>query len=161
MRTQMAVAHSFRASGQHDELTEWLSQPLVPTEDLLRWWLANQKLNPCLSRMAIDIHTVPGMLLDIVFFVSYWYDYLATAVDVERSFSRGWILINHLRNCLQSASICALMCFGDWCHVQLVSDAEMAAALSANAAGEKKKGKAKEKDGWRFACIFPPVPLVE
>jgi len=32
------------------------------------------------------------------------------------------------------------MCFGDWCHVQLVSDVEMAAALSAlNAVPEKKK----------------------
>ena len=40
------------------------------------------------------------------------------------------------------------MCFGDWSHVQLSSDAEMAAALRANAAGDNKKGKAKEvKDG--------------
>lgn len=71
-------------------------------------------------------------------------NYSATAVDVERSFSRGRILINHLRNRLRPASICALMCFGDWCRVQLASDAEMAAALHANAAGENKKGKAKE-----------------
>lgn len=38
------------------------------------------------------------------------------------------------------------MCFGDWCRVGLASDAEMAAALSANA--KKSKGKAKEvRDG--------------
>ena len=71
MRAQMAIAHSFQANRQHDELTEWLSQPLVPTEDPLRWWLANRKLYPCLSRLAIDIHMVPGTLLDIVFFGFY------------------------------------------------------------------------------------------
>lgn len=124
----IAVAHSFRASGQHDELTEWLSQPLIPTEDLLYWWLANQKLYLCLSWMAIDIHMAPGMFLDI---------------------SHGWILINHLCNRLWLASICSLMCFGDWCHVQLVSDVEMAAALSAlNAVPEKKK-----EEGWMKVCM--------
>ncbi len=71
MRAQMAIAHSFQANGQHDELTEWLSQPLVPTEDPLHWWLANRKLYPRLSRLAIDIHMVPGTLLDIVFFGFY------------------------------------------------------------------------------------------
>jgi hypothetical protein len=38
------------------------------------------------------------------------------------------------------------MSFGDWCRVQLVSDAEMAAAIGANAAGERKKGKAREEN---------------
>ncbi len=68
------------------------------------------------------------------------------AVDVERSFSRGQILISHLHNRLCPASIRALMCLGDWCRLQLVSDAELAAALRSNAAAaEKKKGKEKEK----------------
>jgi len=88
-------------------------------------------------------------------------NYSATAVNIEWSFSHGRILINHLRNRLRSSSICALMCFGDWCHVGLSLDAKMAAALHANAAGDNKKDKAKEvKDGWRFACIFLPVSLV-
>lgn len=39
------------------------------------------------------------------------------------------------------------MCFGDWCRHQLVSDAELVAALHSNVAPvEKKKGnKGKEK----------------
>jgi len=38
------------------------------------------------------------------------------------------------------------MCLGDWCRLQLVSNAELAAALHSNAAAaEKKKGKEKEK----------------
>jgi len=38
------------------------------------------------------------------------------------------------------------MYFGDWCHHQLVSDSELAAALRSNVVStEKKKGKEKEK----------------
>ena len=36
------------------------------------------------------------------------------------------------------------MCLGDWCRHQLVTDANLAAALHSTA--EKRKGKAKEKD---------------
>jgi len=41
------------------------------------------------------------------------------------------------------------MCFRDWCRLQLFSDADLAAAIQANAAAEKmkgSKGKEKEKD---------------
>ena len=68
------------------------------------------------------------------------------AVDVERSFSHGRILISHLCNRLRGSSIRALMCFGDWCRHQLVSDSELAAALRSNAVSteNKKDGKGKE-----------------
>ena len=65
-------------------------------------------------------------------------------MDVERSFSRGRILITHLRNRLRAPSICALMCFGDWCRVGVVSDSELAGALKS--ATERGKGKEKNKD---------------
>jgi len=58
---------SSQASGVRDELNEWLMQPLVPTEDPLHWWIANQKLYPCLSYMAINIHAMPGKLMHILF----------------------------------------------------------------------------------------------
>lgn len=64
---------------------------------------------------------------------------LASTVDVEQLFSRGCILINHLCNCLHAASIRALMCFGDWCCVQFVTDGELAAALCAKAEKAKRK----------------------
>jgi len=39
------------------------------------------------------------------------------------------------------------MCFGDWCCLQIVSDVDLAAALSSNcAATEKKREKEKEKE---------------
>lgn len=59
MRVQMG-GRSSQTDGQRDELAEWLAQPPVPTEDPLRWWLANRKLYPRLSCMAIDVHMTPG-----------------------------------------------------------------------------------------------------
>ena len=67
MRTQMGGLGSFRAGDVRDELDEWLAQPLVPTEDPLRWWIANQNLYPRLSQMAIDVHATPGKLMHILF----------------------------------------------------------------------------------------------
>ncbi len=60
MRAQMGGFGSSQAINERDELDEWLAQSPVPTEDPLRWWLANQKLYPRLSRMAIDVHATPA-----------------------------------------------------------------------------------------------------
>lgn len=57
------VGGSSQAGDMCDELNEWLAQPLVPTED---WWIVNQKLYPHLSRMAIDVHAMPGKLMHIL-----------------------------------------------------------------------------------------------
>lgn len=66
MRTQMVMGGS--SSGvRHDELAEWLVQPPVPTDDPLRWWLANRNLYPRLAQMAIDIHIIPGMCSCVAF----------------------------------------------------------------------------------------------
>jgi len=64
MRVQMAGGSS--QTNERDELAEWLAHPPVPTEDPLRWWLANRKLYPCLSRMAVDVHAIPGKSSSIV-----------------------------------------------------------------------------------------------
>jgi hypothetical protein len=67
MRAQMEGLGSSQASDERDKLDEWLAQSPVPTEDPLRWWLANQKLYPRLSRMAIDVHATPGKSIPISF----------------------------------------------------------------------------------------------
>jgi hypothetical protein len=69
MRAQMAISRSSQIDGRRDELAEWLAQPPVPTEDPLRWWLANWDLYPRLSHMAIDVHATPGEFFPVVFFV--------------------------------------------------------------------------------------------
>jgi hypothetical protein len=38
----------------------------------------------------------------------------AMSVSVERIFSRGRILLQHLQNRLSTQSVCALLCVGDW-----------------------------------------------
>ena len=67
MRVQMVATGSSLAGGKHNVLAEWLVQPPVLTEDPLRWWLANRKLFPCLSQMAIDVHMAPGEFLVTTF----------------------------------------------------------------------------------------------
>lgn len=51
--------------------------------------------------------------------------FLASTVSVERSFSRGRILISHLRNRLRSDTIHALMCFGDWSRLDLFTPQQL------------------------------------
>jgi hypothetical protein len=138
MCMQMVMGGS--SSGMCDELTEWLVQPPMPTDNPLHWWLANWNLYPHLSQMA-----------------NYSLYHLATAVDIEHSFSCGRILISHLCNCLHRSSIWVLMCFGDWCRQQLVSDIELTATLSSGGTSTNKKDKAKQNlkavNCTFFSCI--------
>lgn len=66
---------------------------------------------------------------------------IASSVTVERSFSRGRILISHLHNRLCADTIRALMCFGDWSREDFVSNAELVEFLMDK--GKDPKGKAK------------------
>lgn len=50
---------------------------------------------------------------------------LATSVDVERCFSRGRIILNHLRNRLSAQSTRALMCLHYWSKAGLVRDGDV------------------------------------
>jgi hypothetical protein len=75
MRAQMGGFGSSQAINERDELDEWLAQSPVPTEDPLRWWLANQRLYPRLSRMAIDVHATPGKSFPIFFIMSLTFLY--------------------------------------------------------------------------------------
>ena len=49
----------------------------------------------------------------------------ATSTDVERVFSKGRLLLPHIRNRLSSQSICALMCLGEWSLLGLVKDKDI------------------------------------
>lgn len=56
--------------------------------------------------------------------------FLASSVSVERGFSRGRILISHLRNRLRSGTVRALMCFGDWSREDFMTNEELVAFLT-------------------------------
>ncbi|KIK80120.1 hypothetical protein PAXRUDRAFT_37499, partial [Paxillus rubicundulus Ve08.2h10] len=58
---------------------------------------------PHLSRMALDYLTIP-----------------ATSVDVECLFSRGRLLLSHVRPRLSAQSIWALLCLGMWSELKLI-----------------------------------------
>lgn len=56
--------------------------------------------------------------------------YAATSVDVERVFSRGRILLSHIRNRLSSQSTRALMCVGTWSLLGMVKDKDVLAVAT-------------------------------
>lgn len=55
---------------------------------------------------------------------------LATSVDVERVFSKGRLVLSHIRNRLTVASTRALMCLGAWSILGLVEDADIKAVAN-------------------------------
>ncbi|KIM66468.1 hypothetical protein SCLCIDRAFT_110613 [Scleroderma citrinum Foug A] len=60
---------------------------------------------PQLSRMALNYLSIP-----------------ATSIDVERLFSRGRLLLSHVRSRLSAQSTRALLCLGMWSELNLVMD---------------------------------------
>ncbi|KAJ8509474.1 hypothetical protein ONZ45_g8364 [Pleurotus djamor] len=65
--------------------------------DLIKWWYDRRDTFPHLSRMSRDYLTIP-----------------ATCVGAERVFSRGRLVLSHIRNRLSAESTRALMCVGAW-----------------------------------------------
>lgn len=53
---------------------------------------------------------------------------LATSVNVERVFSKGRILLSHLRSRLSVQSTRALMCLGVWSKMGYVKDTDVKSA---------------------------------
>ncbi|KIK49060.1 hypothetical protein CY34DRAFT_70720 [Suillus luteus UH-Slu-Lm8-n1] len=86
-----------------NELDEYLQQPLEKVDDALKWWSAQQKKYPNLSRMALDYLSAP-----------------ASSTAVERVFSQARQLLHFTRNRLSSASIRAFLCLGSWSRHDLI-----------------------------------------
>jgi hypothetical protein len=99
---------------------------------------------PCLSRMALDYLTIPGVhffsfttTLNVVF--------IATSVDVERIFSRGCLLLSRIRSRLSTQTTRALLCLGCWSQLGLVKDKDvLPVARLPDVEGDEKE----LKDGW-------------
>ncbi|KIL65169.1 hypothetical protein M378DRAFT_52957, partial [Amanita muscaria Koide BX008] len=91
-----------------DELAIYLSTDIESVNDPIKWWYEHRPVFPRLSRMALDYLTIP-----------------ATSVDVERLFSRGRILLSHLRNRMSAQTTRALLCLGSWSRLKLVKDEDV------------------------------------
>jgi len=114
-----------------DELTRYLSVPVELTRDPLLWWAEKQALYPCLSRMARDYLCIPGEYLFLKMNV-FSNPYLsATSIDVERLFSKGRLILSHVRNRLSAGTTRELLCLNNWIGQGLVmlDDLKEAASL--------------------------------
>lgn len=71
---------------------------------------------------------------------------VATSVDIERVFSRGRIILPHLRNGLSAQSIRAILCLGEWSLMGLIKDSDVEDAVK----GPAVDGDAdvELEDGW-------------
>jgi hypothetical protein len=99
-----------------DELTLYLSTGTECVNNVLAWWFEKRTVYPMLARMALDYLSIP-----------------ATSVDVERVFSRGRLILSHVRSRLSVQSTRALICVGSWSRLGLVKNEDvMSAAMLAN-----------------------------
>ena len=61
------------------------------------------------------------------------------SIDVERTFSQGWLLLSHVRSCLSVQSMRALLC-GVWSLMGYVKDEDVkAAAVLPEVNGEEEE----------------------
>ncbi|KAJ3002262.1 hypothetical protein NUW54_g5941 [Trametes sanguinea] len=88
---------SKRRTSEVDELDAYLKAEPEDITNPFQWWYRRRRVYPRLARMAMDYLSIP-----------------ATSVDVERVFSRGRLLLPHVRNRLSAQTTRALLCLGDW-----------------------------------------------
>ena len=103
-----------KAADLRDELDRYLSTDPEHTDNVLLWW-AKRKM-PIHAYLAWRWTTsqFPVCTLSCVTAIPVLTSIVATSVDVERVFSKGRILLSHVRNRLSVQSTWALMCLGAW-----------------------------------------------
>ncbi|TFK79411.1 hypothetical protein K466DRAFT_505613 [Polyporus arcularius HHB13444] len=92
-----------QAGANSDQLEDYLSAPTEPCSDPVKYWAARKGSIPGLARMGLDYSTIP-----------------ATAVDVERTFSKGRLVLSHVRSRLSAQTTRALLCVGEWSRLDLL-----------------------------------------
>jgi len=114
-----------------NELDHFLSTQTEQTDNVLMWWTEHHHVFPRLSRMALDYLSIPGNY-SIYFRRCICTDLfsLATSVDVERLFSKGWLLLSHVRSRLSAQSTRSVLCLGSWRLLGLVKNGDVAAAAA-------------------------------
>lgn len=55
--------------------------------------------------------------------------FIATSIDVERLFSRGRLLLSHVRSRLSAQSTRALLCLGFWSKLNLVKPEDVSKVM--------------------------------
>lgn len=131
------------------ELDHYLKSPRIKgIKEPLQWWFDNRGTYPRLSRMARDFLTIPGesffSFLQVQSnLILTWY--LASSVAVERVFSKGRLVISHIRNRLSAQSTRSLMCLGYWSKLGFVKLEDLKAGASLP---DVKDGETWSEDDW-------------
>ena len=112
------------ASKLKDELEQYLEHPVENVKNPFAWWSKNRVLYPRLSRMALNYLSIPGMYITTPPTVDLTTP-TATSVDVKRVFSKGRLVLSHVRNGLSVQSTRALLCLGAWSKLGLVKDKDL------------------------------------
>jgi hypothetical protein len=115
-----------------DELDRYLATDPEQVTDVLQWWSDRLSAFPHLSRMALNYLTIPGGSAYICLVSRINQVNTAMSVDVERVFSRGRLVLSHVRNGLSAQSTRAILCLSYWSRLGLVknSDSRAVAELS-------------------------------
>jgi len=90
------------------EIDRYLAADIEHADNPLKWWHARQEVYPWLARMAMDYLSIPP-----------------TSIDVERLFSRGQLVLLHVRSRLSVNSTRALLCLGAWSSLGLVKNEDV------------------------------------
>ena len=111
-----------------NELDKYISQAIEKVKDTIAWWWDHRSVYPRLSAMALDTLVYQASFLKIT---AWTCDnvILATSTAVERVFSQGRQALHFTQNWLSPLSIWATLCFGDWCHKNLVCMSDIVDAI--------------------------------
>jgi hypothetical protein len=96
--------------------------------------------------MARDYLSIPGTRSLNLFARRLLFHYLATSIDVERTFSQGRLLLSHVRSRLSIHSTRALLCLGTWSALDLVKDSDIRVCLTRDEIGKDEGDLAEDWD---------------
>jgi hypothetical protein len=94
--------------------------------------------------MALDYLTIPGTYICILIYHSLIV-FAATSVNVKRVFSRGHLLLLHVRSRLSAETTHAPLCLGCWSLLGLVKDKDV---LPVTRLADIEGEEPELEDGW-------------
>ena len=127
-----------------DELDVYLNTDVEEVDNVLVWWNQHRTTYPHLARMALDYLTIPGEC-NTRSLCYLTYCCTATSVDVEQIFSRGRLILSHVRSRLSAQSTRALLCLGCWSLLGLVKDKDI---MAITCLPDVEGAEEELEDGW-------------
>lgn len=135
-----------KSTDLRDELERYLTSDIENVRDALSWWHERRTTYPHLSRMALDYLTIPGeFFFKLNSHILQLITSTATSVDVERLFSRGRLLLSHVRSRLSAQSTRALLCLSFWSKLNLVKTDDV---LNVSSLPDVEGDEEELENGW-------------